>query len=158
MRAPAMIITEIARQDSFQMTLTQHDDMIQAISSDVANYSLDRCILPRASRSSITSSMPKLRTRLWNSLPQIASRFRNRYFGAASQGNASMIRWAVHWAVGCSVTLKCTATLSCGARATTREYGLRSRSVGALSFFDTQQADVAVPQSRAAGRAVTGST
>ena len=34
MRAPAMIIFEIAHQDSFQMTIVQHDNMIQAITEE----------------------------------------------------------------------------------------------------------------------------
>jgi hypothetical protein len=37
MPAPAMIIVEIAGQDSFQMITIQHDNMIQAISPDAAN-------------------------------------------------------------------------------------------------------------------------
>ena len=50
--APAMIIIEIAGQNSCQMTIVQHDDMIQAISPDAANHALHKCILPGASRRS----------------------------------------------------------------------------------------------------------
>ena len=45
-----MIIIEIARQDSFQMTIAQYDDMIQAIPPDAANHALHKSILPRTSR------------------------------------------------------------------------------------------------------------
>ena len=37
MRAPAMIIVEIADQYSFQMAIVQHNDMIQAIPPNAAN-------------------------------------------------------------------------------------------------------------------------
>ena len=33
-----MIIMKIAGQDSFQMTIIQHNDMVQAISPDAADY------------------------------------------------------------------------------------------------------------------------
>jgi hypothetical protein len=50
MPAPMMIIVESARQDSFQMTLVQYDNMIQTVSPEAANNAFDKCILPAASR------------------------------------------------------------------------------------------------------------
>jgi hypothetical protein len=55
-----------------------------------------------------TASMPRFSTRTLNAGPHMASRSRSRNRGAASQGNASTTCWAVHSAVGCAVTAKCT--------------------------------------------------
>ena len=55
-----------------------------------------------------TSSIPKCLSREQKWLPYMQSRSRIKYFGASSKGNASTICCAVHGAVGCVVTLKCT--------------------------------------------------
>ena len=59
MRAPAKIIIKIAGKYSFQMTIVQHDDMIQTIPPDAANHAF--CQGLRGAES--TSSMPMLWTR-----------------------------------------------------------------------------------------------
>ena len=46
-----MVITEIANQDPFQMTLVQYNNMVQTISPDAADHSFNVSSLPRASRS-----------------------------------------------------------------------------------------------------------
>jgi hypothetical protein len=50
------------------------------------------------------SRMPIARTRALNTAPNARSLSRMRYFGAVSQGNASVIWRANHWAVGLRVT------------------------------------------------------
>src|SRR4029450_8290151 len=56
--------------------------------------------------------------RLENATPYTASRSRRRYRGAVCQGNASTSYWAVHWAVGASVTLMWTTRRRSCARTT----------------------------------------
>jgi hypothetical protein len=45
-----MVIVEITRQDSLQMTIVQHHNMVQTVSPDAANDAFHKCILPGASR------------------------------------------------------------------------------------------------------------
>src|SRR5215831_8576894 len=59
------------------------------------------------------------------------SRSRSRYRGAASQGYASTICWAVHTAVGCSMMLKCTTRLRSWARITSTK-STRNATVGTV--------------------------
>ncbi len=51
MGAPPIVITKIACQDPFQLTLVQDDDVIQAVAPDAPDHSFRISILPRAPRS-----------------------------------------------------------------------------------------------------------
>jgi len=69
MHAPAMIIIEIAGQDSFQMTIIQHENTIQAIPPDATNYTFDKRILSRTSRRSEHLFNAHAFNARWNWLP-----------------------------------------------------------------------------------------
>ena len=45
-----MVITEIAGQDPFQMTLVQYNDTIQTVPPDATDHSFHVSVLPRAPR------------------------------------------------------------------------------------------------------------
>ena len=66
----------------------------------------------------VTSWIPRAFTRHENPAPYTASRSRSRDRGAVSHGNASASCWAVHWAVGASVTLTWTTRRRSCARTT----------------------------------------
>ena len=44
-----MIVVEIARQNSFHMTIVQYHDMIQTIPPDTANHAFHKSSLPQTS-------------------------------------------------------------------------------------------------------------
>jgi hypothetical protein len=50
MRAPSVIVLEILREDALEMTLAEHNDVVQALSPDAANQSFRVRILPWAPR------------------------------------------------------------------------------------------------------------
>jgi hypothetical protein len=44
---PAMIVLEVAGEDAFQMALVHYDDVVETLSPDGADQSLDVGVLPR---------------------------------------------------------------------------------------------------------------
>jgi hypothetical protein len=90
------------------MLLVQDDHVVQAVAAETPGQPLDVRILPRTSGAIKTSSIPICWTRCRKAVPWVRSRSRRRYRRASSHGKASMTGWAVHSAVGCSVTLKWT--------------------------------------------------
>src|SRR4029453_1453971 len=74
----------------------------------------------------LTSRIPRDWTRLENTAPYTASRSRRRSRGAVSHGNASTSCWAVHRAVGASVTLTWTTRRRLCARTTKTNKTLNS--------------------------------
>src|SRR4029450_5548944 len=66
----------------------------------------------------LTSWIPMDCARLENATPYTAPRARRRYRGAVCQGQAPPSCWAVHWAVGASVTLMWTTRRRSCARTT----------------------------------------
>ncbi len=50
MNPVAMVVVEVARQDPPQMPLIEDDHMVEALSTDTSDQSLDERILPRTSR------------------------------------------------------------------------------------------------------------
>ena len=84
--------------------------------------------------------MPKLVTLCRTRSPTMPSPSRSRYCGIVSKGNASTICWAVHSAVGCSVTLKWTILRRSCARTTKTNntlnvaVGTTKKSIATRSF------------------------
>src|SRR5262249_10070089 len=106
--APAMVVLEVIDKESPHVPLAENDDVVQALAADGSDDSL-RVGFCQGLRGAVsTSSIPMHSTRILNAGPYTRSRSRIRKRGGASQGNASDSCWAVHCAVGCSVTLKCT--------------------------------------------------
>lgn len=99
-----MIIIQVRGQSSFEMSFIKDDDMIRKFSTQTTNYTLNIGVLPRRSWrgdnliDAIAVSEQILRDRI--------------------ERKASTIRWAVHSAVGLSVTLKWTILRRLCARTT----------------------------------------
>ena len=86
------------------------------------------------------SLIPKLANFRITRSPYMPSPSRSRYRGAVSKGNASTIWWAVHCAVGCSVTLRWTILRRSCARTTKTNntlnvaVGTTKKSIATRSF------------------------
>jgi hypothetical protein len=107
-RSASMIITEVLAKDSTQVSLIENNNMIQAVSAYGPDNSFNERVLPRRARGrnnllDTQALDPSSNLLTVNGIP-ITQHTR----GAESNGNASTNCWAVHRAVGCAVTLKCT--------------------------------------------------
>src|SRR4029450_5338770 len=86
--------------------------------------------------------------RLENATPYTASRSRRRYRGAVCQGQASTSCWAVHWAVGASVTLMWTTRRRSCARTTKTNKTLTTSWCRNARFSSTRERWVRTPRRR----------
>src|SRR5437870_4672194 len=113
-----MVVGEVVPQPATQVGLVEHHH--------VARHSRRRVPIRRSTYgfcqgdrgAVLTSRIPMAWARLENTTPYTASRSRSKYRGAVSQGNASTSCWAVHSAVGASVTLMWTTRRRSCARTT----------------------------------------
>jgi len=109
MDSPSVIILHVGSKNPAEMSLVQDDDMIERASADAADDPLTIWILPwtlggKLYLFNIHMLNPLLEQVAVDAVPISQEVPR----GALSHGKASTICWAVHWAVGCSVMLKCT--------------------------------------------------
>src|SRR5437870_11842042 len=104
-----VVVLDVLQQDLEQMPFADHDDVVQAFSSNRADHPLGIRVLPRrAGRNDglLDAQQPGLMRKSFSidlvSVP-------NEIPGPSSSAHASSSWRAVHSAVGCSVTLKCTS-------------------------------------------------
>src|SRR5262249_11050505 len=113
-----VVVGEIRVQHVAQVGVVEHHHVIEALAAQGPDETLHVGILPGACGAIVTSWIPRAFTRHETTAPNTASRSRSRYRGAVSHGNASASCWAVHWAVGASVTLTWTTRRRSCARTT----------------------------------------
>src|SRR5437870_1851110 len=104
-----VVVLDVLQQDLEQMPFADHDDVVQAFSSNRADHPLGIRVLPRrAGRNDglLDIQHPGLMRKSFSidlvSVP-------NQIPGPSSSAHASSSWRAVHSAVGCAVTLKCTS-------------------------------------------------
>ena len=64
-----VIILDVGREHAPEMPLVQDDHVIEALSADRADHTLDIWILPGTRRADTTSARPMPATRRWNTAP-----------------------------------------------------------------------------------------
>ena len=114
----AVVVDEVVAQQATQVGRVEHDQMIKALAAQGADEAFNIGILPRRPRRRLDFEDPQGLDSAGEHDPVTASRSRRRYRGAVSQGNASTSCWAVHCAVGASVTLTWTTRRRSCARTT----------------------------------------
>src|SRR5438105_8569334 len=104
-----VVVVDVLRQDLSKMPFADHDDVVQAFTSNRADHPLGIRVLPRrAGRNNglLDAQHPGLMRKSFSvSLVAIP----NQVPGPSSSAHASSSWRAVHSAVGWSVTLKCTS-------------------------------------------------
>ena len=100
-----IIISEVFRKNSPKVLFAENDQMISALAPDRPNQAFNIAILPgRTERGRPVSDAHRPHPCLEDTWQNARSLSRMRYFGALSQGNASVICRASHSAVGFRVT------------------------------------------------------
>src|SRR5436309_8923840 len=104
-----VVVVDVLRQDLSKMPFADHDDVVQAFTSNRADHPLGIRVLPRRARRNdglLDVQHPGLMRKSFSiDLVSVPIRYR----GPSSSAHASSSWRAVHSAVGCSVTLKCTS-------------------------------------------------
>ena len=112
------VVSDVSFQSPSQMPLSKRDHMVETFPANTSDKAFDEWILPGTLR----GGEHRLNAHYLNSIAEMAtvhpSRSLIKYRGAAPSEKASRICWAVHSAVGCSVTLKCTKRRRSCARTT----------------------------------------
>ena len=150
--ARPMIVGEVSGQEAAEVSFAQHDHVIEALAAEGADESFDVRILPGAPRRGHDFADPQaLDAAAENAcavdrvaIAQEVAR------GGVVQGKASTSCWAVHAAVGCSVTLKWTTRRRSCARTTKTKRTLNG-SGGHGEEVDGDQAPEVVVEERAPG-------
>ena len=101
-----MVVVEVAGEQTPEVALAQHDALVRTLPPDTPDHPLRIGILPGTPRGSehllhAQARHAPLKARAIHTIP-----VPEQDLGAVSRGKASTSCWAVHWAVGCSVTLK----------------------------------------------------
>jgi hypothetical protein len=81
----------VFRKNSPKVFCVEHDQMIRAVAPDRADQAFSISILAGRAERRGRSRIPIARTRALNATPNAPSLSRMRYFGALSQGNASVV-------------------------------------------------------------------
>src|SRR5436190_195271 len=104
-----VVVVDILRQDLSKMPFADHDDVVQAFTSNRADHPLGIRVLPRRAERNdglLDVQHPDLMRKSFSiDLVSVSIRYR----GLSSSAHASSSWRAVHSPVGCSVTLKCTS-------------------------------------------------
>src|ERR1700730_13890590 len=107
MRAVLVVVANILREQAFQVTFVNCDDVIQEITAATPHPTLCNSILPRTFERGADRIHPQGSTAAGTSSPYLASRSKMTNLGADPNGNASRSCWTIQKLVGCFVTLKC---------------------------------------------------
>lgn len=104
--ASVVVVAEVPSQDTLQVLLIEHDDVIQALPPDAADQLFRIRILPGALGGDHHLPDPRAMDTVLETTAIDATSILQQVAGHLTQGKASTICWAIHSAVGCSVTLK----------------------------------------------------
>jgi hypothetical protein len=108
MRSCAVIVREVRGQDATEVLLAENDDIVEALVPQRADKAFHERILPRAARRREdfrdARALDTMAERLAEDSVAIAEKIARPW--VVREG--LQICWAVHCAVGCSVTLKWT--------------------------------------------------
>ena len=108
MRSGAVIVREVRGQDATEVLLAENDDIVEALVPQRADKAFHERILPRAARRREdfrdAHALDTMAERLAEDSVAIAEKIARPW--VVREG--LQICWAVHCAVGCSVTLKWT--------------------------------------------------
>jgi len=75
---PAVVMLEVVAEEPPQVPFVEDNDLVQALSANAADHSLDERVLPGTARGSEHSSMPMRSTRVRKDGPYTRSRSRIR--------------------------------------------------------------------------------
>jgi hypothetical protein len=107
MRSVRVVVTDVFREQSFQMAFIHGDHMIQRVTSATFDPTFHHAVLPGPRERGPHGAHLQVSNGCGDLRPYFASRSKIINLDVDSKGNASRNCWMIQLLVGCFVTLKC---------------------------------------------------